>query len=221
MRTRASTTQAWLLQKVPLANDDTLLTFLTKDLGKIKVFATKLQRSKKKVAELDYFRWLELELAQPKQSFKLKNVRTLTDFSPYMVDYYRLELGFEALENTARFCPEEKAMPDIVQLLHELLTLKSLPLTHLSVYFNTKLLWFSGVLPRFDTLRGDVWVDPSTLIFTSTPQTEGLALSNHQRQLLEWFRRCEAKDLLDKYEDFAEHDLAILQAFLNAVIKNH
>jgi len=84
MGVRLLDTEGWLLQKVPLANDDVLLVFLTKDAGKIKVFASKLQRSKKKSAELDYFRWLELSLSQPKQSFKLSGVRTLTEFSAHL-----------------------------------------------------------------------------------------------------------------------------------------
>ncbi len=221
MSVKFSTAEAWLLQKVALANDDSLLTFLTAEKGKIKVFATKLQRSKKKMAELDYFRWLELELAQPKNSLKLKQVKTLQDFSAGMGSYERMEFGFKALEHTAHFCPEEKEVPEVVQLLHELWTLKTLPLAALSVYFYTKLLWFNGVLPRFDRVRSAVWVHPVTLLAYDKPQTEAYALTNEQRQILEWFRRASAAELLEKYEKFSEHDLAILQGFLQQVIENH
>lgn len=221
MRAHFLATEGWLLQKIPLANDDILLIFLTKDYGKIKVFASKLQRSKKKNAELDYFRWLELNLSQPKQSFKLSGVRTLTDFSSNLKSYDRMEFGFEALGFVSQFCPEEKKMPEIIQLLHELFTLNTLPLKVLQAYFCTKLLWFAGVLPRFDAIRGPVWVHPVTLTFTTSEQVEGTALTNQQRQLLEYLRRTEAMELLDKYEKFEEHDLLILQCFLFAVIKNH
>jgi recombinational DNA repair protein (RecF pathway) len=221
MKARSITTNGWLLQKVPLANDDCLLTFLTDDLGKIKVFGSKLQRSKKKAAELDYFRWLELELTRPKNSLKLGKVRALNDYSPYLKGYEPLQFGFDALSFTAQFCPEEEAMPDVVQLLHEVWTLQSLPLKVVEIYFYTKLLWFSGVLPRFDSVRSAIYVHPVTLMFTLETQSGALALSNEQRQVLEWFRRSEAGLLVDTYEKFSEHDLAILQAFLIAVIKNH
>ncbi|NCP67552.1 hypothetical protein GW756_04745 [bacterium] len=221
MTVRLHTAHGWLLQKVPLANDDMLLTFLTSEQGKIKVFGTKLQNSKKKAAELDYFRWLELELAQPKNSLKLKQVKTLTDFSPSIKSYERIQFGFEALGHTATFCPEEKEVPEVVQLLHEVWTLQSIPLQVIEIYFYTKLMWHSGVLPRFDSVRSDIWIHPVTLIFTLEKQTGALLLSNQQRQILEWFRRVSATELLDKYEQFEEHDLVILQAFLITVIKNH
>ncbi len=221
MTVRLHTARGWLLQKIPLANDDTLLTFLTAEQGKIKVFGSKLQRSKKKAAELDYFRWLELELAQPKNSLKLKQVKTLNDFSPYLASYERMQFGFEALEHTTTFCPEEKTVPEVVQLLHEVWTMQSMPLRVIEVFFYTKLMWHSGVLPRFDSVRSAIWVHPVTLVFTLEPQTGALSLTNQQRQILEWFRRVEASDLVDKYEQFSEHDLVILQAFLITVIKNH
>lgn len=221
MTVRTITTNGWLLQKVPLANDDCLLTFLTEGHGKIKVFASKLQRSKKKAAELDYFRWLELELARPKNSLKLRNVRALNDYSPYLKGYEQMQFGFDALGFTAQFCPEEKVMPDMVQLLHEVWTLQSLPLKIIEIYFYTKLLWFSGVLPRFDSVRSAIYVHPVTLMFTLEGHNGALALSNEQRQMLEWFRRSEAGLLVDTYEKFPEHDLVILQAFLIGVIKNH
>lgn len=82
-------------------------------------------------------------------------------------------------------------------------------------------MWHSGVLPRFDSVRSDIWIHPVTLIFTLEKQTGALLLSNQQRQILEWFRRVSATELLDKYEQFEEHDLVILQAFLITVIKNH
>jgi recombinational DNA repair protein (RecF pathway) len=221
MNTRSITTNGWLLQNIPLANDDCLLTFLTEEHGKIKVFGSKLQRSKKKAAELDYFRWLELEMSRPKNSLKLKTVRALNDYSPYLKGYEQMQFGFDALGYTAQFCPEEKAMPDIVQLLHEVWALQSLPLKVIEIYFYTKLLWFSGVLPRFDSVRSDIYVHPVTLLFTLQSQSGALALTNDQRQILEWFRRNEAGLLVDTYEKFSEHDLVILQAFLIAVIKNH
>lgn len=221
MRQRLLDTEGWLLQKVPLANDDVLLVFLTKDYGKIKVFASRLQRSKKKNAELDYFRWLELSLSQPKQSFKLSGVRALTDFASNLHNYDRIEFGFEALGFVSLFCPEEKEMPEIIQLLHELFTLNTLPLPVLQAYFCTKLLWFTGVLPRFDTIREAIWVDPITLAFATSELGEGTALTNQQRQLLEYLRRVDAMELLDKHQKFKEPDLFVLQGFLFAVIKNH
>lgn len=221
MSVRLQTAHGWLLKKIPLANDDSLLTFLTSEQGKIKVFASKLQRSKKKAAELDYFRWLELELSQPKQNFKLSKVQALTDFSASLKGYERLQFGFSALEYTATFCPEEKPSPEVVQLLHEVWTLQSLPLRVIEIYFYTKLLWHSGVLPRFDSVRSNLWVDPISLNFTLDKQVGGLALTNQQRQILEWFRRIEALELVDKYEQFSEHDLVTLQGFLITVIKNH
>ena len=221
MTVRTITTNGWLLQKVPLANDDCLLTFLTEGHGKIKVFASKLQRSKVKAAELDYFRWLELEIARPKNSLKLRKIRALNDYSPYLKGYEQMQFGFDVLGFTAQFCPEEKVMPDIVQLLHEVWTLQSLPLKIVEIYFYTKLLWFSGVLPRFDSVRSALYVHPVALMFTLENQEGALALSNQQRQILEWFRRSDAELLVDTYEKFTEHDLVVLQAFLVTVIKNH
>ena len=221
MNERLVSTQGWLLQKVPLANDDALLTFMSQDLGKVKVFASKLQRSKKKNAELDYFRWLELNLVRPKQNYKLSGVKTLQDYSINLKSYERMEFGFTALNLVARFCPEEKVFPEIIQLLHEHMTLESLPLPVSRVYFLTKLLWFNGILPRFDMVRGDVWVHPVTLVFTESEQVEAIPLSNIQRQTLEWIRRHDATELVLTYDKFAEHDLVILQAFLISVIENH
>lgn len=221
MDTRFLTTKGWLLQKVPLANDDCALTFLTETHGKMTVFASKLQRSKKKAAELDYFRWLELELTQPKNSFKLSSVKTITDFSPYLTNYERLEFGFEALGLVRHFCPEEKRAPEVVQLLHEVLTMKPISLAVVNVFFSTKLLWFNGVLPRFDLIREAVWVNPATLLVTLEPQTRAHALNNHQRQILEWIRRTSAEELIEKCEQFKPEDLKVLQSFLLEVLKNH
>lgn len=221
MSMRLQTAHGWLLKKIPLANDDALLIFLTSEQGKIKVFASKLQRSKKKAAELDYFRWLELELRQPNQTYKLSKVQAMTDFSVGLKNYERLQFGFRVLAHTAIFCPEEKPIPDMVQLLHEVWTLQALPLLIIEIYFYTKLLWYSGVLPRFDSVRTSLWVDPISLIFTLEKQAGALGLSNQQRQILEWFRRVEASDLLDKAEQFSEPDLVILQNFLVTVVKNH
>jgi|GEM_PF-4786145 len=221
MAVKSVVTKGWLLQRIPLANDDCLLTFLTEDYGKLNVFASKLQRSKKKAAELDYFRWLELELSQPKQSFKLKGVKALTDFSPYLADYKRMQFGFDVLKESAKFCPEGEANRDMVQLLHETWTLKDLPLVTVEVFFYIKLLWNCGVLPRFDSVRSALWVHPLTLVFTTESQVGACGLTNHQRQMLEWFRRVQAIDLADKHNQFELEDLKILQSFLKQVLQNH
>lgn len=214
-------THGWLLQKIPLANDDSLLIFLTDTHGKVKVFASKLQRSKTKAAELDYFRWLELGLARSKNTLKLRSVKSVTDFSAHLNGYERMEFAFSVLQHCTRFCPEDQVRPDLVQTLHELWTLKDLDIEVLNIFFLTKILWSEGLLPRFDSVRAALWVHPLTLAFTLKPQSGACGFTNHQRQMQEWFRRSEARDLIELPKDFLPEDLKVLQHFLQRVIENH
>lgn len=214
-------TTGWLLQQIKLANDDSLLIFLTQDFGKIKVFASKLQRSKKKQLELDYFRYLELELFQPKDSFKLRGVRTVKDYSALLREYERLQFGFMALERVAHYCPEEKPLPEVVALLHQLWTMETVALPAVQSFFYTKLLWLAGVLPRFDAVRSHVWVHPITLEFYAERVTGALELTNHQRQLLEWLRRAEATEFAEKQTEFKIDDWTPLVELLQEIDKNH
>ena len=221
MPASALTATGYLLQEVRLANDDSLLIFFTAEFGKIKVFASKLQRSKKKRAEIDYFRRLELGLWKPKEHFKLKSVCALQDYAPRLEPYARVAASFEGLKQVNHFCPEETVLTEIEQLMEEWWHLNHWDLALAEVYFYTKLLWHSGILPRFDDVRSAVWVDPIRLEFFTTGNESRFELTNKQRQMLEWVRRGSATEISVKCDDFEVEDWQVLRSLLQEIIKNH
>lgn len=221
MGVRQLSVRAFLLRQVPLANDDVLLTFLTDTHGLIKVFAAKLQRSKQKKAELDYFRLLELELTQPKDSFKLRGVRAVQDFSSAWQTYAQTEVGFTTLSLCAHFCPEEKPVPEILSLLPSVWTHLAENPPLLQSFFYTKLLWYNGVFPRFDTVRIDCAIDPISLSFFTTKTPGTIRLSNTERQMLEFIRRSDLDTVLAAQEKFSAQSLQTVQHLLEQIVKNH
>jgi len=194
-------TQGILLKRTWLANDDAVLDIFTRDLGRVTVFASKLARSKKRQLELDFFRLLDLELLETRTAYKLSSVSTVLWLGQLQSSFTLSEQVFEALDGFRQILPEEKSLPVFFELsLSVLKTLKSHNAALLLVFWEIKALIASGVCPRFDELRQDVWWQAESFEIFATEAPHSIFVPNLVRQLLEFLRRSDLVLVLEKQE---------------------
>ncbi len=202
-----------------LANDDVLLVFFTKDLGTVSVFASKLARSKKKILEVDFFRLIELELRSQKEHFKLGSCRTLRVFAAFGNNFKTMESGFEVLEKVHTFFAEQKCDTVFFELLIQGLSVAEIE--EVFCFLRVKCLVYGGFLPRFDVLRGDVYLNPETLDFSVEAHPHYIFIENHHRQILEWVRRVHLPEFLEKMDKFNKSDWFAIDNYLKTIEKHH
>ena len=100
-----------------MANDDGILTLFTRDFGKVLVFVSKLANSKKKRADIDYFRRLECQFWFGGATCKLRSVSAQKEWLACVGTYQTFQHFSHALKRLNVVFPEEKADPDFFNLL--------------------------------------------------------------------------------------------------------
>lgn len=205
-----------LLKKTWLANDDAVLDIFTAKLGRVAVFAGKLARSKKRQLELDFFRLLEIDLEEGKSSYRLRSVSTQLWFGRLSSEYTLSKNAFQVFENLRAILPEEKALPEFFSLSCTVLSAATAQTGSLWLAFwEVKALEASGVCPRFDSVRGDMWWEFESFECFDTEIVNGVYVPHDVRQLLEFLRRTPLTNFAEKVETLpkalGEAALSILQ----------
>lgn len=200
-------THGILLKKTIMANDDGVLDFFTSDLGRITCFIPKFARSKKKAAELDFFRLLDLEIFKGRNSYRLRNVHANAIFHGFEQHYSSITSGFLWLEVLHKILPEAMVLPsffsEIVLIMGHVdnaVPMRELGgdcaknVDYLSSFFWAKLFDFMGIISRFDSVRSDIIFNVSDGRFYLADQNPILSkyevfITNESRQVLEFLRR--------------------------------
>ena len=215
-------THGILLRKVFLANDDGVLEFFTNDYGKCSLFVPKFARSKKKINEIDFFRLLELEIFEGRNSKRLKTVTTKSLFHGFEKSYELNQLGFLWLEILNKILPEEKeSLAFFSQVVSIFGYVESIAIEKIEVFFWVKIFNFLGIFPRFDQIQTDVFFDPMDCQFFSAARPKTLKITNLSRQILEFLRRNDVESLNEKQELFSDENLKEVLSVLLEMKKYH
>ncbi len=205
---------ALLLKKTPFANDDTLLEFFTEKWGRISVFAKQFARSKKR-SELDFFRLLEIEVFQGRQSKSLQSVQTLQLF-PFFESNLRVnEIGWKWISLLITILPSEQEDSDLFKeifLWFSLLNSASAEWANMAFYF--RMLQLAGDCPRFDTLRESCFFDPYNKTLVCQKDSQCIFLSNEARQVCEFLRRSTPDIFYEKFEKIPQNALLEVQSII-------
>jgi len=149
---REQKTSAILLKKTFMANDDAVCEFLTMEYGRITIFVSKLQNSKKRNAELDFFRILELEFFQGRNSKKLKTVKTVALFHGFESSFDSMNLGFLWHEKLRKICPEERPLDDFFREVLDIFScFDEKHKREFDILFRVKCLVFAGIFSSIDS----------------------------------------------------------------------
>lgn len=211
-----------LLNKTLLANDDAVLDFFTAEFGRVALFVKKFARSPKKMREVDFFRLLELEIFQGRNSKSMKNVACVTLFPQFSSGYQVMEKGFEWMTTLRRVLPEEK--PDSAffqEISHLMNSCHPDDLEKYDAFFRIKCLSFSGVLPRFDQLRGDVYFDPEAFSFSLEARPHKRLIPNLTRQIIEFMRRSDFETFHQKRAKLPKENFKVLHTVLSDIDRFH
>ncbi len=204
-------TLAILLRRTLLANDDAILEFLTSEWGRVIVFAKKFARSKKR-AEVDFFRLLEVQIFQGRNSKNLKNVVTTTLFPGLEDSYQANQVGWKWIKQLTRVLPEEH--PDeknFTEVIEWFAGFDSSYTEWYDVAFRIRLLQHMGDCPRFDSLRGDCWFDPFSKTFSSEKHSDWILLPNVTRQVCEFLRRSSPEKFLKHFKKLPQDSIPTVQ----------
>ena len=206
-----------------MANDDGVLDFFTSDFGKITCFVPKLARSKKKAGELDFFRLLELEIFQGRNSKRLTSVSTQSIFHGFEKSYKASEIGFEWLEILRKILPEDKPeslfFRDVISVLGHCDNNENE--MFLESFFWVKVFCFMGMFPRFDRVQNDVWIDLEHFHFFSTEETGMVFIDNVSRQVLEFLRRSDFEQFWEKRMNLPTNSASIVENILKKIKQLH
>ncbi len=205
--TKEKKTLALLLKKTLMANDDAALEFFTSEFGRVSIFVKKLAKSKTKNPEIDFFRLLELVIFEGRNSKSLKEVSTVSFFQPFEQSYRATEKGFAWLEKCSKVLPEEKPLPAFfAETIKFMEGINPEFLDKYDAFFRMKVLDFSGVVPRFDQIQGDVFFDPQHSTFYRTPKHSRRKITNLSRQILEFLRRSDFADFQAKKDKLPDEN---------------
>ena len=97
-----------LLKKTLLANDDAFLEFFTEEFGKISLSVRKFGNSKKRKAEIDFFRLLEISIFEGRTNKSLKSANTTQIFHAFEKNLPTNQIGFSWIEVLGKVLPPEK-----------------------------------------------------------------------------------------------------------------
>ncbi|MCF7846948.1 MAG: recombination protein O N-terminal domain-containing protein [Candidatus Gracilibacteria bacterium] len=210
-------TMALLLRRTVLANDDAVLEFFTQKWGKISLFVKKFSRSKKR-ADLDFFRLLELEIFQGRQSRSLRDVSTKRIFPAFLKSYAASEMGFGWLERFSQKFEEAPPPAEVFPVLEQIFgALDPAQLPLFDALFCLRLLDWRGQCPQLDRVRGNCFFSPETQKVSADDFTGAELLSNRDRQRFEFLRRTPVADILKKQKTLAAEDFSQVQALVHRI----
>lgn len=222
------TTHGILLKKTFMANDDGVLDFFTSDFGRITCFVPKLARSKKKAAELDFFRLLELGIFEGRNSKRLQSVSTESMFHGFETSYKASEVGFSWLMTLGKILPEGKVDHDFFALFINILGHYEHEMEYLESFGWAKIFAFMGILPRFDLVRGDAVFNVMHGYFYSAEDVDcaklseyEIAVNNESRQVLEFLRRSDFEAFMEKRKNLPNNSLEAVQLLLDKIKQFH
>ncbi len=216
-----SRTNGLLLKKTFLANDDAFLEFFTEKFGKVSVSVKKFGNSKRRKAEIDFFRMLELSIFEGRSAKSLKSANTIKVFHGFEKGFEINKIGFSWIEILGKVLPDEKPTPILfrtISTLCEQITAEEGVVFDL--FFRVVILDFLGLLTRFDLVQGDVFFNPQDFQFSKNRTPHSIALSNEARQVIEFLRRSDCKTFLEKKQnlpkevfDEVSHTLFAIEEF--------
>lgn len=216
-------TQGFLLKKVLLPNDDAIVEFFTPKKGRVSVIIKKLAVSKKKNAEMDYFRLLDLNLIEHSSFYRLQEISTARFFSVFQSSPRFNALGFSWLELLKKVMSEDQPEEEIFSLWVSLLeNLKEDNADLFDLYFRMQILISSGLFVRFDQMRGDVFFDPLDLSFSAIKKTqECIFIPHKRRQMIEFLRRSSLEEVLLKKNHLPLGNHSDILFLIHTLERNH
>lgn len=213
---REQKTVGILLGQVPLANDDVLLEFFTRDFGRISIFARKFANSKKRALEVDYFRLIELEMFKKEQNFTLRGAKTLQVSHEFGTSYAVMIQGMDWLRQIKTMYFEEDEKQFFEDIIGILFAVHGADLVWWNICFSIKRLSEMGAWPHMGAVRGDVYYDRNGKIFTS--RRAGMqSLSNTARQVCELFRRMDIPTIEQKIQNLPTDVQSDVQKFVDII----
>lgn len=220
MTANTQTITAFLLRQTQLPNDDVILELLTSDDQKISVFAHKLSNSKKRRAEIDFFRLMEVVVQQTKNSWRLKSVSTQRVFAGCQQNYKISTTCFDWLKELYLVLPSEKNSPGVFQLLTDMYSYVSVEtLAAADAYFQAQILRKLGMFPSLNLDPDLQWFDPVYFGMIEKPNNESLELSLLLRKYLLFVSKCSFDQLLAKQQNLEPEWLQQAGAFCRVMLK--
>lgn len=219
---RSTNTKGILLKKTLLANDDGLLEFFTKEYGKVVLSVKKFSNSKKRAAEIDFFRLLDLTIFEGRNSKSLKTVTTTKVFNCFSTNLKTSERGFMWLEKLRQILPEERTSSILFETVESIFK-ETTPefIIPFDLFFRSVILNSLGLLTRFDQERGAVWFNVQNFEFFLQETLGTIKISNTARQLLEFLRRANFAEFMDKKDNLPQEYFAEVDRVLNDIEEFH
>lgn len=220
MTAKSQTITAFLLRQIVLPNDDVILELLTSDDQKISVFANKLARSKKRRAEIDFFRVLEVVVQQTKSSWRLKSVQTVRVFGGCQQTYQVSTTCFDWLKELYLVLPSEKNSPGVFQLLLDIVGYVSVDtLVAADAFFQGQILRKLGMFPSLNLEPEIQWFDPVHFQLIDQPNNESLEMSLLLRKYLLFVSKCSFDQLAAKQEKLETSMLEQAASFCRVMLR--
>ena len=218
---KEKTIHAILLKKTFLANDDAILEFFTPE-GRISVFARSFQKSKKRSAEIDFFRLLEIDTFQGRKTKSLRSSSTVSVFHGFGESYKATEIGFSWLEKIAKVFHDETPLAEVFNKIVKIFThFNTNNIGKFDAFFRIKVLVYSGVFKRFDLLQGDVYFDPIHFTFFADKKSGTLKITNLSRQIIEFLRRSDFYEFNEKMDKLLDKNFGEIALVLSEIEKWH
>lgn len=212
-----------LLHITSLPTGDALLQVFTREYGKMTLRAKSFENSKKRRAEVDFFRLLEITIVKGRSNWSIRSVVTTSVFLVFQDSYELNQKGFHWLEKIRWCCPEEKEMGTFFHTFIEILgRAEKQSLFLFDLFFRIQLLHAIGHMNRFDILRGDVYFDPINFEFSLEQQKERMIFIPHTtRQVLEWLRRSSTSEVQQKESHIPKESLNRVGDVLTSIEQYH
>jgi DNA repair protein RecO (recombination protein O) len=144
-------TEAVVIKKIKLGEADRILTFYTRDHGKIEAVAKGVRRPKSKLAgHLELLTYTHIRLARGHNLDTVIGSQTIDPFLPLKNDLWLTSYGLYAAELVNQFNPQNSANQSMFELLIETLSrLSQAQNSDLALrYFEMRLLDISGYRPQ-------------------------------------------------------------------------
>ncbi len=215
-------THAILLKKTLMANDDAVLDFFTHEFGRISIFVKKFAKSKKKSAELDFFRLLELMIFQGRTAMSIREVATISIFHEFEKSYTASEIGFQWLSRLKYALPEEKIVPKLFTKVVKFLG--HFDIEHLQIYdifYRIKMLSFMGIFPHFEHHKNENYFNPSHSTFSPIKKFGFIEITEINRNWLIFFHTSTLEELKTKIEELYDVQIKTIEKIVNALEKGH